>query len=219
MPVGFRIGVFGGEGVGKTSLLRRFLGGNDAFLSNDDFSSYTPTFENWVTKYGTIDDLVIKNLHYTLQILDTAGQERYASLRDDWIWQSDGVVLVYDVTSPDSFKNIQNLIEKVICVKQWDLEGSRPSKLPIMIVGNKIDRREKQTVQTTDGKDLAMNNGCEFIEASAMNSTNVTKAFHDVVRILFSFPQGSDAQYCASLPGAPRSPPTKLIDGGCCAVM
>ncbi|KAI1159465.1 putative small G-protein Ras2 [Nemania serpens] len=210
-PKGYQIVVLGDGGVGKTSLTMGLCG--------HKFSqTYDPTIEDSFRTHITINDILCP-----LDILDTAGQEEYVNLRDDWIRQGDGIVLVYDVTSQASFASFECLIKQVMQVK-WDLEGStasRPSRLPIMIVGNKIDMVEKQVVRATEGLALARKYGCEFTETSAKSMKNVAKAFHDVVKILLPLsPHSSDdAPSFGSLPGAVLSSWKKLFDGGCCAVM
>ncbi|KAI1357134.1 putative small G-protein Ras2 [Xylaria arbuscula] len=180
----YRIAVLGAEGVGKTSLT---MGD-----SNHIYKQYNPTVEDSFITLKTIHDT-----KHCIEILDTAGQEEYASLRDNWIRQSDGVVLVYDVTSRASFTSLEQLIEQVMQVK-WDPEdsvASRPSRLPIMIVGNKMDLLKRRRVRNTEGLAFAKKHGCMFVETSAWSThNNVDKAFCDVVKILLSLtPQSSNA--------------------------
>ncbi|KAI1157638.1 small GTPase superfamily, partial [Nemania serpens] len=144
-PKGYRIVVLGDGGVGKTSLTMGLCG--------HEFSqTYDPTIEDSFKA-----EIEIDHIQYPLHVLDTAGQEEYVNLLDGWISQGDGIVLVYDVTAQASFASLECLIEQVMQVK-WDLEdsaASRPSRLTIMIVGNKIDMVEKQVVRATEGLALA----------------------------------------------------------------
>ncbi|KAI0398820.1 putative small G-protein Ras2 [Xylaria palmicola] len=204
-PTDYRIGVLGAAGVGKTSLIIQFLG--RGFSQN-----YDPTIDDFFRGRSTI-----KDLQYLLELLDTSGHEVYASLQDDRIRQSDGVVLVYDVTSRDSFESLQLLIEQVIRVKGW---APFPSRLPIMIVGNKIDLQARRVVEAREGHDLAVDNNCMFTETSAKYGKDVDKAFSDVVKVLLSLSsESSDAPSLGSSLGAPLVPWTGFIDGGCCYVM
>lgn len=125
---------------------------------------------------------------------------------------------MYSVTSRDSFGIIKTLFQKVLWAKGWDPEdpvASTPTRLPIMIVGNKSDKFTERKVSTREGYDVAKDLGCEFIETSAKNNINVGKAFCDVVKILHSL---SDRM------ASPRTPAWPSLigiggDGGCCAVM
>lgn len=130
-----------------------------------------------------------------LEVLDTAGQEEYTALRDQWIRDGEGFVLVYSISSRSSFTRIQRFHNQIQRVKESS--ASSPSypgspissaaplaPVPIMLVGNKSDRVTEREVSTQEGHALARELGCEFVEASAKNCINVEKAFYDVVRQL-----------------------------------
>ena len=130
-----------------------------------------------------------------LEVLDTAGQEEYTALRDQWIRDGEGFVLVYSISSRSSFTRIKvfhHQIQRVkeSCASSPSYPGSPISTassqlpVPIMLVGNKSDRVTEREVSTQEGHALARDLGCEFVEASAKNCFNVEKAFYDVVRIL-----------------------------------
>ena len=134
-----------------------------------------------------------------LEILDTAGQEEYTALRDQWIRDGEGFVLVYSITNRHSFTRIQKFFSQVQRVKEFTNPSSptNPSYLnqpmsptmslgpaPVMLVGNKSDRHHEREVSAQEGQALARELGCEFVEASAKNCINVEKAFFDVVRLL-----------------------------------
>lgn len=130
-----------------------------------------------------------------LEVLDTAGQEEYTALRDQWIRDGEGFVLVYSISSRSSFTRIQKFHHQIQRVKESS--ASSPSypgspiaaaaptgNVPVMLVGNKSDRVTEREVSTQEGHALARELGCEFVEASAKNCVNVEKAFYDVVRLL-----------------------------------
>ena len=133
-----------------------------------------------------------------LEVLDTAGQEEYIALRDQWIRDGEGFVLVYSISSRASFDRIKKFHQQIQRVKESSQSGS-PSYLgpplsalgsgsygpaPVMLVGNKCDRVTEREVSTQEGSALAKELGCDFVEASAKNCVNVEKAFYDVVRQL-----------------------------------
>lgn len=133
-----------------------------------------------------------------LEVLDTAGQEEYTALRDQWIRDGEGFVLVYSVSSRSSFSRIQKFYSQIQRVK--DTAGGSPGypgsplsqtmgnvsagPVPVMLVGNKCDRVTEREVSTQEGSALAKHLNCEFVEASAKTCMNVEKAFFDVVRQL-----------------------------------
>ena len=136
-----------------------------------------------------------------LEVLDTAGQEEYTALRDQWIRDGEGFVLVYSITSRSSFSRIQKFYNQIQRVKDSSNAGSPTSvgylgsplspissgftgPAPVMLVGNKSDRVTEREVSTQEGQALAKDLGCDFVEASAKNNIHVDKAFYDVVRKL-----------------------------------
>lgn len=130
-----------------------------------------------------------------LEVLDTAGQEEYTALRDQWIRDGEGFVLVYSISSRSSFSRIKRFHHQIQRVKESvasspsypgsPISSAHPqAPVPIMLVGNKSDRVTEREVSTQEGHALARELGCEFVEASAKNCINVEKAFYDVVRIL-----------------------------------
>lgn len=132
-----------------------------------------------------------------LEVLDTAGQEEYVSLRDQWIRDGEGFVLVYSISSRASFQRIKKFYNQIQRVKESaatasptypgspNLSGvAHGGPAPVMLVGNKCDRVTEREVSTQEGSALARELGCEFVEASAKNCVNVEKAFYDVVRQL-----------------------------------
>lgn len=132
-----------------------------------------------------------------LEVLDTAGQEEYTALRDQWIRDGEGFVLVYSISSRSSFARIKKFHHQIQRVKESASAGSPTypgsplsqtigsfGPAPVMLVGNKCDRVTEREVSTQEGSALAKELGCEFVEASAKNCINVESAFFNVVRQL-----------------------------------
>ncbi|EFX03976.1 Ras small monomeric GTPase [Grosmannia clavigera kw1407] len=179
----YKLVVLGDGGVGKTALtiqlcLQHFV------------ETYDPTIEDSYRK-----QVVIDNQACMLEVLDTAGQEEYTALRDQWIRDGEGFVLVYSISSRSSFSRIKRFHHQIQRVKESTasspsfpgspLSAMNPqAPVPVMLVGNKSDRVTEREVSTQEGHALARELGCEFVEASAKNCINVEKAFYDVVRIL-----------------------------------
>lgn len=162
---------------------------------NHFVETYDPTIEDSYRKQVQID-----GQSCMLEVLDTAGQEEYIALRDQWIRDGEGFVLVYSISSRSSFARIQKFHSQIQRVKETALSGSptypgsplSASSLnsggfgpaPVMLVGNKCDRVTEREVSTQEGSALAKELGCDFVEASAKNCVNVEKAFYEVVRQL-----------------------------------
>lgn len=162
---------------------------------NHFVETYDPTIEDSYRK-----QVVIDSQSCMLEVLDTAGQEEYTALRDQWIRDGEGFVLVYSITSRSSFSRIKKFHAQVQRVKessnpnsptgtsylpaQMNAAFSHGGPVPVMLVGNKSDKHHEREVSAQEGQALARELGCEFVEASAKNCTNVEKAFYDVVRLL-----------------------------------
>lgn len=181
----YKLVVLGDGGVGKTALTIQLC-------LNHFVETYDPTIEDSYRKQVQID-----GQSCMLEVLDTAGQEEYIALRDQWIRDGEGFVLVYSISSRSSFARIQRFHSQIQRVKETAMAGS-PSypgsplsasapvfgQAPVMLVGNKCDRVTEREVSTQEGQALAKDLGCDFVEASAKNCVNVEKAFFDVVRQL-----------------------------------
>ncbi|KAI8923489.1 small GTPase superfamily [Entophlyctis helioformis] len=162
-----RMVVLGDGGVGKTALTIQLC-------LNHFVETYDPTIEDSYRKQVVIDDLPC-----ILEILDTAGQEEYTALRDQWIRDGEGFLLCYSITSRSTFERLERFKEQIERVK--DVDSSR-HPVPMIIVGNKCDRTMDREVSQAEGANLARYLGCEFVEASAKTAFNVERAFYSVVR-------------------------------------
>jgi len=160
----FKVVVLGSGGVGKSALTVRFVSGT--FIER-----YDPTIEDFYRK-----EIEVDNAPSVLEILDTAGTEQFASMRDLYIKNGQGFVVVYSVTSVQSFYDIKTMRDQIIRVK-----GMREF-IPLLLVGNKCDMISQREVKTSDGEELAKLWGCPFIEASAKSAQNVDNLFVEIVR-------------------------------------
>jgi GTPase KRas protein len=197
----YKLVVLGDGGVGKTALTIQvrlpapmlYTDANPWQLCLNHFvETYDPTIEDSYRKQVQID-----SQSCMLEVLDTAGQEEYIALRDQWIRDGEGFVLVYSISSRSSFARIQRFHSQIQRVKETAMAGSPTypgspmsastpmfGQAPVMLVGNKCDRVTEREVSTQEGQALAKDLGCDFVEASAKNCVNVEKAFFDVVRQL-----------------------------------
>jgi len=210
----YKLVVLGDGGVGKTALTIQLC-------LNHFVETYDPTIEDSYRKQVQID-----SQSCMLEVLDTAGQEEYIALRDQWIRDGEGFVLVYSISSRSSFARIQKFHHQIQRVKESSLSGSPTypgsplsassnglgfGPAPVMLVGNKCDRVTEREVSTQEGSALARELGCDFVEASAKNCVNVEKAFYDVVRQLRKQRQQSFGQNNKSSRG---EKPSRRATGG-----
>jgi len=159
----YKLVVVGGGGVGKSALTIQLI-------QNHFIDEYDPTIEDSYRKQVTIDEETS-----LLDILDTAGQEEYSAMRDQYMRTGEGFLCVYAITSRSSFDEISAFREQILRVKDED-------HVPMVLVGNKCDLEEERQVPTSEGSDLAKSFNCPFIESSAKQRINVEEAFFELVR-------------------------------------
>ena len=158
-----RLMLIGDSNVGKTSIIKRYC--------NNQFSpSYISTVGiDFETKYLRLNGKTIN-----LQIWDTAGQERYKVLAKNYFKNSDGFIIVYDITDKKSFNNVVNWITQI--------KDSASENVKCVLLGNKCDLEELRQVDINQGKDLANNYNFKFYETSAQKGNNIQKVFTDLVK-------------------------------------
>lgn len=169
----YKLVIVGDGGVGKSALTIQLT-------QNHFVHEYDPTIENSYRKQVEIDGETCM-----LDILDTAGQEEYSAMRDQYIRTGQGFLIVYSVASRSSFDAVTNFRDQILRVKDED-------EYPMIILGNKCDLENEREVQTNDGKDLSKSLGCPFLETSAKARINVEEAFYEVVREIRKWNAGTN---------------------------
>jgi len=160
----YKLVVLGSGGVGKSALTVQFVQG--IFVER-----YDPTIEDSYRKQVEID-----GNHCMLEILDTAGTEQFTAMRDLYMKNGQGFVLVYSITSMSTFNDLHEIRDQILKVKDTD-------EVPIILVGNKCDLEEEREVGRDQGALLARSWGnCSFLETSAKAKVNVNEIFVDLVR-------------------------------------
>lgn len=107
-------------------------------------------------------------------MLDTAGQEEFSAMREQYMRKGDGFLLVYSVTDKQSYQNISNFHTQILRVKDRDV-------YPMLLVANKVDLVHLRKVTEEQGRELAQRLGIPYIETSAKDPPlNVDAAFHEV---------------------------------------
>jgi GTPase KRas protein len=161
----YKLVVVGGGGVGKSALTIQLI-------QNHFVDEYDPTIEDSYRKQVVIDDETC-----LLDILDTAGQEEYSAMRDQYMRTGEGFLCVYSITSRGSFDEISSFREQILRVKDKD-------QVPMIIVGNKCDLESERQVTQSEGRDLAKSFNSPFMETSAKTRVNVEEAFFELVRLI-----------------------------------
>uniref|UniRef100_A0A3B3C627 Uncharacterized protein n=2 Tax=Oryzias melastigma TaxID=30732 RepID=A0A3B3C627_ORYME len=104
----YKVVVLGSGGVGKSALTVQFVTGT--FIEK-----YDPTIEDFYRK-----EIEVDSSPSVLEILDTAGTEQFASMRDLYIRNGQGFILVYSLVNQQSFQDIKPMRDQIIRVKRWD---------------------------------------------------------------------------------------------------
>jgi Ras-related protein Rab-18 len=165
-----KILLVGDSGVGKSSLLARFI--------SDSFDEQGPTVGvDFKLKHVDVDGTRLK-----LTVWDTAGQERFRTLTSSYYRGAHGVVFVYDVTSRESFENARETWRKEV-----EMYGTIANSVKI-VIGNKIDREDERTVARKEGVAFAKEYGCLFLECSAKTKVRVAEAFDELVKGILDAP-------------------------------
>jgi len=111
------------------------------------------------------------------KIYDTAGQEDFSAVRDQYIRIGEGFICMYSITNDASFQEVSTLRDKLVDITEEESH-------PVVLVGNKCDLEDDRQVQKLQAQGLASKYGWTFIEASAKNKINVTETFHEIVRCI-----------------------------------
>ena len=145
----YKIVVLGSGGVGKSALTVQFVQG--IFVEK-----YDPTIEDSYRKQVEVD-----GQQCMLEILDTAGTEQFTAMRDLYMKNGQGFVLVYSITAQSTFNDLQDLREQILRVKDTE-------DVPMVLVGNKCDLEDERVVGKDQGLNMARQfNNCAFMETSA----------------------------------------------------
>ncbi len=157
--------LLGDAGVGKTSLVRKFVHGmfKDNYLITIGLNVYTKRMK-------------IHDREVTLSINDIAGQQRFESIRAMFLRGASIAIYVYDLTRPKTLKNITNI---------WDQELKKvvPNTIPIskLLVGNKADLKQQISISPDEAEEVAKKiDAFQHIITSAKEGKNVDKAFYTI---------------------------------------
>ncbi len=162
----FKLILIGDSSVGKSNILLKYL--RNEF---DENSKATVGVE-----FGT-KNILINGKKIKIQIWDTAGEERYRSITSAYYKGAKGAFIVYDITRKTTFDNIDKWIS--------DLKLNGDKNICIIILGNKSDLNEKRQVQEKDGMQKAEMFKTAFLETSALNGDNITKAFDELIEQIY----------------------------------
>nr|CAD7592140.1 unnamed protein product [Timema genevievae] len=155
-PALHKVIMVGSGGVGKSALTLQFM--YDEFVED-----YEPTKADSYRKKVVLDAEEVQ-----IDILDTAGQEDYAAIRDNYFRSGEGFLCVFSITEDDSFQSTQEFREQILRVKNDE-------NIPFLLVGNKSDLEEKRKISLAEAQGRAQQWGVPYVETSAKTRENVDK--------------------------------------------
>ncbi|XP_022306502.1 ras-related protein Ral-A-like isoform X3 [Crassostrea virginica] len=179
----------GSGGVGKSALTLQFM--YDEFVED-----YEPTKADSYRKKVVLDGEEVQ-----IDILDTAGQEEYAAIRDNYFRSGEGFLCLFSITEQESFQATVDFREQILRVKNDDT-------IPFLLVGNKADLEDKRYVSVDEAQERAKQWNVPYVETSAKTRANVDKVFYDLMRTI------RDKKAANSPKDPPKEHTTK-----CCVLM
>ena len=157
----------GDGGTGKTASTIQYV-------ANHFVELYDPTIEDSYKRHISVD-----GEQFMLDILDTAGQDDFSPLRDQWIRESTGFLLIFSLTERKTLEYLDTILAQIRRTKEDCLS------VPIVLAGNKSDLASARQVSAAEAQAWAREHGIStFVEMSAKNRTNVTEAFQTLVRMV-----------------------------------
>ncbi len=168
----FKVCFFGDGGVGKTTLIGRYLTG--VFKST---TSITIGVDFHVKK------IKIDNKLVSLQIWDFAGENRFRFLLPSYVVGASGGIFLYDITRFSSLKNFPEWIE----IFKKGFVGAKNKPLPVIMVGSKLDLSYKRAVSSKEAYDLAKaQNLFGYIECSSKDGRNIEDVFTEIAKLMLT---------------------------------
>ncbi|KAL3315951.1 GTP-binding protein Di-Ras1 [Cichlidogyrus casuarinus] len=163
----YRVTVFGAGGVGKSSLVQRFVTGEFR-------GSYIPTIEDTYRQ-----EVVNCNKQVcTLEITDTTGCHQFPAMQRLSINRGHAFILVFSVTNKTSLEELIPVYTELVSIKSSEL-----ALVPVMLVGNKMDSDSMREVSTAQGQSIAKRWKCSYMETSAKENKNVKELFHELLQM------------------------------------
>ena len=170
----FKILLLGDGGVGKTSLLRRFID-----------NTFDPDYKGTIGVQFMTKTVIIGNNSIKLTIWDVAGQSKFTSYRHLYYRDADGIMLVYDITRAVTFENLDRWI--IDAIKYTNLNTQ------IAVLANKKDLYDKRAVPEVDGQQYSdQRKAVLFSETSAKTGENVENTFFALAKNILEISEKID---------------------------
>ena len=163
--------LIGDSTVGKTCFLTRYFK-----------NQFNETFLSTIGIDKEIKYVKVKNDTYKMTLWDTAGQDRFKSLPKKYYQNADGVLLLFDVTSEDTFNNVSNWMKDVKenSKKNINSENGQESEIALYLIGNKIDLPNR-VISREQAETEAKSLGMKYFEISCKNNVNIPEVMNRMI--------------------------------------
>ena len=183
--IDYKVVLIGNTAVGKTSLFKKLTTGE---FSEKNISTIGMDKKSLTTEIEVKENDKIVKKQIEISLVDTAGQERFRAITKNYYKESDGILLLYDVTFKESFKNVETWIESI-----HDSIGNHTnSKYIIILIGNKVDLigtegferqvEEEEAIKFCEEKNLVWGGECSV---KKIEYEELVNKFRDYVKLIY----------------------------------
>lgn len=161
----YKMVILGHYSVGKSSIVSKFVK-----------NEFNPKAESTIGASFLTKTIFQNRCAIKYEIWDTAGQERYYSLIPMYYRGAQVALIVYDITSNESLESAKKWVE--------ELKYDKPQDFLKVLVANKVDLDDKNSLNVEAGREYAEKEGLMFFETSAKTGQNIQKMFSDIAEVL-----------------------------------
>ena len=183
--IDYKVVLIGNTAVGKTSLFKKLTSGQ---FSEKNISTIGMDKKSLQVEIEVFENNTKVNKNVEISLVDTAGQERFRAITKSYFKESDGILLLYDITNKDSFKNVETWINSI----NESLGNHQNSKYIIILIGNKIDLigvegkerevTEEEGENTCKEKDLVWGGECSV---KNIDNDELQQKFQNYVKLIY----------------------------------
>ena len=196
-----KIVALGQMGTGKTCVVKRFV--ENRYVEQD---------RSTIGKDIYLKRITLHEKEFCLQIEDTAGQERFHSISQNFVRDAEGILIVFDLTRRATFiDGIPEMLEIV--------HNNAPESTSIILLGNKADvTNSNRQVTREEANECAQRLGVRYLETSAKTGQNIETVFEEIIGEIFDTLDLSDIETYFSGTEESTVVLTENVSSGCCDI-
>ena len=164
----FKIILVGDPGVGKTSIMTKFV-------SNEFQNTYLSTIG---VEFKSKEIHINNNTCARLKIWDTCGQEKFRAITRQYFKNSEGVFVVFDLTNKETIKKLD--------IWMKDIKDNIDNDYFIFLMGNKSDIKDRDLTIAEEAKQFAINKKINYYEVSAKTGSGIYNIFEKMASKLIN---------------------------------